>query len=144
VNLLALGTHLHVLSPPGTLNCKALRVLHARGREGLPLHRRGSKSAAAPVATAAAEGLDAHSAAAPVATATAESLDLGALAAATAAPLDLNLGLPVLTAAMAARASIGRGRNRESGNARCEKHPGHHNFSFRTARTVSPLHRSNT
>jgi hypothetical protein len=46
-------------------------------------------------------------------------------------------GLPVLL-----RPRVGRGRDRQCGDARGEKYPGHHNFSFSTASTAMGPHRS--
>jgi hypothetical protein len=63
---------------------------------------------------------------------------LGTLTSASAVHL---CGLAILAATMRPRHR--RGRNRQRGNTRGEKHPGHHNFSFRTAKTDSPSHRSN-
>jgi hypothetical protein len=40
------------------------------------------------------------------------------------------------------RPRSGRGRDRQCGDARGEKYPGHHNFSFSTALTATGPHRS--
>jgi hypothetical protein len=48
-------------------------------------------------------------------------------------------GLPVLLGPR-----IGRGRDRQSGDTRGEKYPGHHNFSFSTALTATGPHRSHS
>jgi len=53
-------------------------------------------------------------------------------AAAAAARHQLNLTVPA--AAMATRTGGRRSRDRQRGNARGEKHPGHDNISFRTAK----------
>jgi hypothetical protein len=55
----------------------------------------------------------------------------------------LSLGsLRTLGDAIFVRPRICRGCDRQRGDSRGEKHPGHHKISFRTARTVRPPHRS--
>jgi hypothetical protein len=93
-----------------------LRMLHARSLESLALRPRDMAAAA----TAARR--------------------LSSLA--TAAALLGDRRLAILTpAAVGPRAC--RGCDREGSDARCEKHPGHHKISFRTARTARSPHRSN-
>jgi hypothetical protein len=94
---------------------EALRALHARCGEGLALRTRGeAATAATPL-----DGLR------PLGTAAALLHDRRAVLAPTA---------------VGPRAR--RGSNRERSNAGCEKHPGHHKISFRTARTARSPHRS--
>jgi hypothetical protein len=74
-------------------------------------------------------------------------LALGARRLLALAPRLLTLGAVhfglVAAFGAAMRPRIGRPCDRQRGNARGEKHPGHHNFSSRTATTVRLTHRSN-
>jgi hypothetical protein len=54
----------------------------------------------------------------------------------------LGLALCTATAMVAARTGSRGSRNRQRGNAGGEEQPGHHKFSFRTARTARTAHRS--
>ena len=112
--LLTLGAHLHALRTLRPLNGgKALLALHTRRGKGLPLLARSGKSTAA--ATAALNGLS------PLAPAT------------SAASCDLRV-LAVVTAPVAARPGGRRDRDRQCGDSRGEKYPGHDTISFRTAK----------
>jgi hypothetical protein len=75
----------------------------------------------------------------------ARSLPLGACSLAVSAGLRLvHRRLAVLAATAAMRPRTCRGCDRQCGNTCGEKHPGHHNISFRTAKTARSPRRSNT
>jgi hypothetical protein len=121
---------------------KALAVLGSRHRKPLTVH-----GMAASTAASASELLDVTAPAAVVA-ATAATRGEHRVTAATAvvaatAATAVVLMRPLVTLAPAVRARASRGCDRERGDAGCEKHPGHEEISFRTAKTARPLHRSN-
>jgi hypothetical protein len=62
---------------------------------------------------------------------------------AAAAAYELGLTTAATTAVLTMRPRNGRGCDRQRGNARCEKHPGHDFVSFRTVKTARSSHRSN-
>jgi hypothetical protein len=82
-------------------------------REGLPVHPRSRKSAAVMAATA------------------------------TTAAAAYERGLAAAAAVLTMRSCSCRGCDRQRGDARCEKHPGHDSVSFRTIRTARSSRRSN-
>lgn len=76
-----------------------------------------------------------------VAAATTANLNRRRVATATTVLLGLGLTAPAVATAMRTRTR--RGCDRQRGNARCEKHPGHYTISSRTVKTARSLHRSN-
>jgi hypothetical protein len=120
VHLLALGharLRAHLLRPEMLALRVHLGTLRAldRGETLLALHARRC------------EGLPLH----------ARRCESGSTAAAS------HLHLRAASAGPVVGACAGRRCDRQGGNARGEKHPGHDIISFRTAKTVRSLHRSN-
>jgi hypothetical protein len=104
---------------------------------------RPSETATAAMAvTAAAAHEDGRTTAA-----TATTVAVTAAATTTAAATLLSLGRTAaaiaMAASIAARLRCSRARNRQNGDSRGEKQPGHRKFSFRTVRTARSPHRSN-
>ncbi|HEX5238097.1 MAG TPA: hypothetical protein VFW39_06510 [Sphingomicrobium sp.] len=133
--LLALGMHLSTIAVLRPFEREALSALHALAREALsalhghsrralrplhgevlgPLRRRKSAAAAAAVALSAATTAAHHER---------RLASASAMWSASAAAM------------IAVRACTCRGCDRQRGYARCEKHPGHHKISFRTAKRM--------
>jgi hypothetical protein len=110
------------------------------------------KAATTVAATAAAEDRSSETATAAMAVTTAAAFEYclaaaTAVTAAAAATALFSLRRPAtaiaMAASVAARLRCSRARDRQSGDSRGEKQPGHRKFSFRTVRTARSPHRSN-
>jgi hypothetical protein len=132
LSVLALGLH---------LEARRMLLLALHG-EALRAHGMAATAAGKHLRLAAATtaGERLNVSAAVVSTTATTGEHRGMATAATASAVVLGL-LVAPAATMRTRAS--RGCDRERGYAGREKHPGHHNISFRTGKTVRSLHRSN-